>query len=178
MPKGRPKHERPCRRCGRSFLPSGSRADWCSLRCRVWDKIMTFDADGCWPWEGTHNADGYGLVTIDACTELVPRVVWTLENGPIPEGKHVLHSCDNPSCCRLDHLFLGTHQDNMADRDAKGRQASNSGEDNSNAVLTEKQVREIKTLKGSMSQGEIAEMYGVSRGQIGHIHRGVSWGHV
>jgi hypothetical protein len=33
----------------------------------------------------------------------------------------ICHHCDNPPCCDIDHLFLGTNADNMADKIAKGR---------------------------------------------------------
>jgi hypothetical protein len=49
------------------------------------------------------------------------RVAWTLANGPIPAGMHVLHTCDNPPCCNPGHLWLGTQADNMADMARKGR---------------------------------------------------------
>jgi hypothetical protein len=49
------------------------------------------------------------------------RVVWTLVYGEIPEGQQVLHTCDNVWCIAPDHLFLGTHEDNMIDKAQKGR---------------------------------------------------------
>lgn len=49
------------------------------------------------------------------------RFAWTITNGEVEEGQHVLHRCDNPRCCNPGHLFLGTHQENMKDKAKKGR---------------------------------------------------------
>lgn len=77
--------------------------------------------NGCHEWTGCINAYGYGIVGIKYKKYLAHRVAWELANGPIPDGLSVCHSCDNPPCVNLEHLWLGTHKENMADRDAKGR---------------------------------------------------------
>ena len=79
---------------------------------------------GCWVWGGYRNRGGYGFTRVGgrgAPGKLAHRLSWELHRGPIPNGLHVLHRCDNPSCVRPDHLFLGTNQENIADRIAKGR---------------------------------------------------------
>jgi hypothetical protein len=77
----------------------------------------------CWPWTRYRDKEGYGRATPKDLRQspLVHRHVWTIVHGKIPKGLHVLHHCDNPACCNPSHLWLGTHQDNMKDRDRKGR---------------------------------------------------------
>ena len=71
---------------------------------------------------GSRNAQGYGVRYVKRFrSRLVHRQMWEMAYGPIPDGVCVLHSCDNPACFRLDHLFLGTRTDNAADRHGKGR---------------------------------------------------------
>lgn len=83
------------------------------------------------------------------------RFVWELVNGPIPDGMLVLHKCDNGKCVNPDHLFLGTAQDNMDDKVAKGRQGGSGtktpphGALNGRAKLTEFEVERIRDLKRS-----------------------------
>ena len=84
----------------------------------VWSRLASDPETGCRPWMGTRNRNGYGLLNLTLCTH---RLAWELANGPIPRGLLVLHHCDNPPCCNPDHLFLGTHADNAADRTRKGR---------------------------------------------------------
>ena len=76
--------------------------------------------EGCWLWVGANN-ERYGLFSCFGRVMKAHRASWHLFVGPIPPGLHVLHKCDNPLCVRPDHLFLGTHVDNMADMARKGR---------------------------------------------------------
>jgi len=76
---------------------------------------------GCSEWVQGSRARDYGGVRVDGEMWLAHRWVWVEANGPIPPGLCVLHSCDNPRCVNLDHLFLGTQQENMADMVSKGR---------------------------------------------------------
>lgn len=85
--------------------------------------------DGCWLWQGRVLSNGYGQTDfLGSRQQGAHRVAWQLANGPIPEGLFVLHKCDVRRCVRHDHLFLGTHQANMDDRQAKGRTRGNGYE--------------------------------------------------
>jgi hypothetical protein len=78
--------------------------------------------DGCWLWSGYRNDVGYGYAWWRKSNRLAHRVAWEIATGVWPPSTtHVCHSCDNPSCVRPDHLFLGTALDNIRDMIAKGR---------------------------------------------------------
>lgn len=92
------------------------------------DRVIPEPNTGCLLWEGAVARYGYGHVKVGGRkgrNVLVHRMVWEEANGPIPDGLHVLHRCDVPACCNVDHLFLGTHADNMQDMWNKGRVRSN-----------------------------------------------------
>lgn len=103
-----------------------------SLEDRFWEKVdKTSSPFGCHMWTGTKGKGGYGQIGAGGKHAPVLRahvVGWVLANGPVPEGMCVCHSCDvfypkgdiTYRMCVL-HLFLGTHQDNMDDMKAKGR---------------------------------------------------------
>lgn len=99
------------------------------------------------------------------------RKAWMLENGPIPDGMFVCHRCDNPPCCRPDHLFLGTPAENSADMTAKGRQARNRGTRAPGAKATAEQVRELRRryAAGGVSTHQLAREFGMSSMSVWRI---------
>lgn len=77
---------------------------------------------GCWVWKNNKDRDSYGRVRIGGRkTTGAHRLSYITFVGQIPNGMRVLHKCDNPSCVNPEHLFLGTHSDNMRDMYNKRR---------------------------------------------------------
>lgn len=85
-----------------------------------WSKTRVAQS-GCWEWQGTKVQGGYGRFGVNGNMRLAHRVAYEAFVGPMPEGAETLHSCDNPPCVNPEHLRAGTHQDNMRDRSARGR---------------------------------------------------------
>ena len=110
---------------------------------------------------------------------LAHRLAWTIQNGDIPEGKQVLHECDNPRCVNPKHLHLGDHVRNMEQMVKNGRDCHHRGSQNGNSKLTEEKVREIKAaLALGGKRKELAEMFGVAVITIDRIKYGTQWSHV
>lgn len=92
---------------------------------QFWSKV---DKSGeCWIWLGSKTQGGYGLFRFSGKRAYAHRFTYELTHGSIPDGLHICHTCDNPSCCNPAHLWAGTPVDNMADRDRKGRGVWASG---------------------------------------------------
>jgi hypothetical protein len=98
-----------------------------TIIARFWSRVQIpapcFDYSPCWNWQGSLDRHGYGQFKLGFGLSPLRahRIAYEACKGEIPEGMHVLHSCDNPRCCNPDHLRVGTHADNMADREARGR---------------------------------------------------------
>jgi hypothetical protein len=163
---------------GRKFCsdPCAREARWGDRSTRFWS--MVAKGEGCWLWTGEVLHNGYGRIYhADGHKEAAHRVAWRLVNGPIPADLSVCHHCDNPPCVRPDHLFLGTHADNMRDKVSKGRQAR--GERSGTAVLTTAQVVAIRVRHaGGDSPEQLSTEYGVAPSTIRNITSRRRWRHV
>ena len=154
-----------------------------SLAERFWEKVDVRGPDDCWEWKAAQTKDGYGSIGVgNQKTDKAHRVSWQLHNGPIPEGLHVLHNCDNPSCVNPKHLHLGTNADNVREKVERGRHPCLSfpGERNGNAKLTVDQVIEIRRQYADCgtSQVDLAEIFGVTYQLIWRIVHRKCWKHV
>jgi hypothetical protein len=131
------------------------------------DCVERIPESGCWLWLAGVNGDGYGFYQ----TKRAHRVSYEMFVGPI-NGLHVLHRCDVPCCVNPAHLFLGTHAQNMADRDRKTRGFRKPGM----GKLTAEQVLAIRKMAGS--NGQIAAQFGVTDSNIEHIKARRTWKHI
>lgn len=129
---------------------------------------------GCHLWLGSMTAAGYGRLWDNGRMVYAHRFVYELTNGAIPVGAHILHHCDNPACCNPDHLYAGTHTNNMADAGRRGRFPH--GARHYRAKLTEQQVKEIRTAVGTHS--EIASKYNIGRRYVSAIKAKQKWVHL
>jgi hypothetical protein len=133
----------------------------------------------CLDWTRMLTDDGYGHVRYMGKMQTTHRVAWTLTNGPIPDGLHVLHTCDRRACGNVDHLFLGTNAENVADAVNKGRQTRLPGEANPSAKLTRLDVLAARAMRAQgMTGQQIGDVLGVSKKTANAILRGSSWAHV
>ncbi len=128
--------------------------------------------DGCWEWTASKNIDGYGLFDLERRQEKAHRAAWIFHNGGIPAWASVCHRCDNPGCVRPEHLFLGTHQENMDDAKHKGR--CHLGERHGASKLTWEKIDKIRLMRGQ-PQKVISLAFGVSQSAVSKILSGELW---
>jgi len=149
---------------------------------------------GCILWTGPWFRSGYGQIKINSKNCRAHRIAWTVANGPIPHGAHVLHKCDTPACVNPDHLFIGNAFLNMQDCIAKGRRRVAAGDAHGSrtkperrprgtqhfaAALTEDGVRLARTLYAAGDTITVlAERFGVRHSTMWAVLRGKTWKHV
>lgn len=152
------------------------------IKERLYSHIDKNERSGCWEWQGSIRS-GYGRLIVGSRKDgtrksaSAHRVSYLVFKGEIPDGMEVCHKCDNPCCINPDHLFLGTKQENIADRERKGRNVVFTGEEQPRAKLTKKKVKDARwerAFKGTSFQ-KLAEKYGVSKRTIQNAVKGVTW---
>jgi len=131
---------------------------------------------GCWNWQKYTSTKGYGMVRVGGELWHAHRASYSIFKGPIPPGKVVLHSCDNPACANPYHLRVGTQKDNILDMHRKGRQANRQGSSNGKSKLTEGAV--VRIREDARLLKEIAHDYGVSISCIDRVKNFKTWRHI
>ena len=90
--------------------------------------VSSVIASGCWIWTRYRIRDGYGRLTLNGRQVLAHRMVMHVSGGMTSKQFEdpvtiVMHTCDQPACVNPEHLRIGSQQDNIRDRDTKGRTA-------------------------------------------------------
>lgn len=170
---------RPCAYCAKVMKEVTPGTRYCSLEC-YFDFHAVKHPEGCWEWKGVHSTLGYGKMMRGRGNLIhAHRFSYERANGPLPQGKLVLHQCDNPGCTRPEHLFAGTHAENTADMIKKGRHGKgySTGAKNPAAKLTEADILKIRAhpSKGIL---KLAKEYGVHRSAILKIRSRQTWSHI
>lgn len=145
------------------------------VKNRFLDKIKY--VQDCWIWIGTTRGHmGYGAFHFNDKMEGAHRASFNIFNGPITPGSQVLHTCDNPKCVNPKHLFLGTNQDNVNDKMAKGRHVATPvyGINNHLTKFTTEIVEQIRELSLQYSQKELSHLFNMSQPNVSRIIRNVT----
>ena len=144
-------------------------------RNRFWTKVDKTDT--CWIWQAGH-VHGYGLFCVNGRSHSAHRLS-VIMDGRDPTGQVVMHTCDNPSCVRPDHLVVGTQRQNMLDMVSKNRHHMNHarGEASGRSKLTADEVKDIRA-NTTMTKNQLAKKYGVHRTNIHDILIRKIWRHI
>lgn len=146
---------------------------------RFWSKCSKGDC--CWNWMGRRFRRGYGIFCVEYHGKrreiTASRLAYALHSKADPAELVVCHTCDNRACINPAHLFIGTHQDNIADMIAKGRQCR--GKDKHSAKMTEQDVLDIREeYRNGVWPSVLAKRYGVSSKTIKRNAKGLKWKHL
>lgn len=152
---------------------------------KFWSNIFVGCSDECWEWKSFSGTSYYPSTHFNGKNWKVHRLAYMLTYGEFDyfnndENQiYICHHCDNPPCCNPNHLFLGTHQDNVDDRERKERNKlpRSRGEDHGQSKLTEEEVIKIRELysSGNHSYYSLADIYDVSFGNIRNIIKRKTW---
>jgi len=147
---------------------------------RFFSYIFPVTESGCWLWVGpvcSHKPGReYGVIKMNGESFLAHRLSYEIHKGKIPDGLSVCHKCDVPNCINPDHLYAGTHKQNMDDMYRKGRYTRPKGSKHHKSKLTRDDVLAIRA--SNKTEKELAAHYDISNTHVGRIRRREFWGHI
>jgi hypothetical protein len=194
-----------CVLCGKPFQAFPCHAKrgkrFCSLDCFALFRSIPIEEQfhkylgpptetGCILWTGRTSINGYGYIRYPSRHyqrkgTFAHRVAYRLAYGDFNEELLVCHKCDihypvgdrtYRRCCNPEHLFLGTHQDNMADMTSKDRAAKGSRSPKSK--LTLENVRQARVAHATGRRCcDLAREYGVNWTTMDMALKGLTWKH-
>lgn len=175
------------RRCTWTYW---EKSKYCSRECygktvpeRASAKRLSFEdtfasyvlrSNNCWEWTGLKDKDGYGLFNYKQKQYRAARTALSIDGRIVPDGMYACHHCDNPSCVKPSHLYIGTPKDNS--RDAIVRNRNRRGERSHFSKLTDDIVRHIRTADKCV--GDLAKEYNVSHSAISLVRSRKTWKHI
>lgn len=134
------------------------------------ESSVTVTEEGCWEWNKTKTAGGYGLLRRENKQILAHRLAYFLWNGKWPNICR--HKCDNRPCCNPEHLEDGTHADNVRDRDERGRGRWATNEEHGRCKFSNEQVKWVREMwAAGMTQTAIGKEIGMSQTMVSRIVR-------
>lgn len=129
---------------------------------------------------GRLDKDGYGRKWVGGRSGRnyrAHRWAWIEAHGSIPDGLCVCHHCDNPACINVEHLFLGTHSENMRDMVSKKRHPGLvSGAEHASAKLSQSAAETLRWAIGcGVTLKAAGWLGGVSYGAAFDIKHGLTY---
>lgn len=142
-----------------TILQAQDAASLAAIEARFWAKVNRTDT--CWLWTASTNGRGHhGVFSLHSTRRnqehnnglfFAHRVAWALAGRDCQRGLELCHHCDVSRCVRLDHLFVGTHADNMRDAATKGRMGPRRGGKQSAPLNNLRHAGQSLTANGSTS---------------------------
>lgn len=150
--------------------------EYCSRYILARMKMRTKEMpNGCLEWQGVRTNAGYGMISITLEQMSNKRQITTAHRAHymahhgiiLQRDQVVCHTCDNPRCVKIDHLFLGTHKDNAQDCISKGRKAKKHKHHSRVRIYSDETIIAMSQEKGTLKR--VAMKYGASLGYISRL---------
>ena len=139
-------------------------------------KFYTLDDNGCHNYRGACNSEGYAIFNVNGKSTRISRYLLETKKRKLTNKELACHTCDNPKCINVKHLFIGTHAINNLDCKIKGRNKHPKGENHYYSVLKEEDAKRIKYGKEKVKY--LAELFKIKENTVRQIRRNETWKHI